>query len=224
MDLNIGTAFWFASRGMGYLCAAPAYGEDELRRVMGSTIGEGLRPVLRHGAGGAAAGVGRSRRIEEEGEEEEEEGDGAVATAAAEKEKEEEEGEQKRCMHPQCRRVRKRGCPHRLCKRCCCKRDHQHHHHQHDSSSSDIIISSSSASCPVHRSKAKHILPPHSTAPTADYPPPSPPLSLPTSPSPPPPPISIIPYRSTCKALLVGIGADEQMAGELGSAAADDDI
>ncbi len=207
MDLNIGTAFWFASRGVGYLRSP--YSEDELRRVMGATNGESLRPVLRHGPGGAAAGVGRQLVFKETR-------DGAAATAEEEEEEEGKketrtEGGQERCTQEQCRRVLKKGCPHRLCKRCCGRR-------LRDPSDS----SSTSSECPVHRSKAKHLpllhLPnPHhleeSNVHTAvdqqqlsgqqqQQ------LDLPTT-------TITIPYKSACKALLVGIGADEQMAGGL---------
>jgi asparagine synthetase B (glutamine-hydrolysing) len=56
MDLNIGTAFWFAARGRGYI---PAFSSsvDVLYSVVDKSSG---RPLLRKGPAGAAEGVGRS--------------------------------------------------------------------------------------------------------------------------------------------------------------------
>jgi hypothetical protein len=54
MDLNIGTAFWFASEGKGYL---RSYSGDDVKTATTST-GANARPLLRFGGEGEAAGRG----------------------------------------------------------------------------------------------------------------------------------------------------------------------
>lgn len=64
MDLNIGAAFWFASRGRGKI---RQYHED-VETMLYSQTNEQQRPLLRMGAEGAAKGVGRKEDNKEEDE------------------------------------------------------------------------------------------------------------------------------------------------------------
>ena len=61
MDLNIGTAFWFASRGRGYLIPSTGVaGEDSTNIISLYDINDPKtgRPLLRMGAEGALRSVG----------------------------------------------------------------------------------------------------------------------------------------------------------------------
>jgi hypothetical protein len=58
MDLNIGTAFWFASRAQGYIIPGLEVNKiDNLYDINDCASG---RPLLRNGGEGAALGVGLS--------------------------------------------------------------------------------------------------------------------------------------------------------------------
>ena len=71
MDLNIGTAFWFASRGSGYLLPHSSINSsegdasivtkdvDEIYDINDITTG---RPLLRRGPEGARKGDGRDQK------------------------------------------------------------------------------------------------------------------------------------------------------------------
>jgi asparagine synthetase B (glutamine-hydrolysing) len=180
MDLNIGTAFWFASRAVGYVKTYNI--EDKNNALQQSTGG---RPLLRLGGEGAALGVGLKV-----GENIKEKFSGA-------------------CTSPGCRRVAKPGCTFRFCARCCYKK--------RPSLDSDELVP-----CAVHR-KVK----PNPNGPSVEE----------EQTSPPPPvlepevevnpkssnvflvekkyPLEDLPtiVKSKARVLLVGIGADEQMAG-----------
>lgn len=77
MDLNIGAAFWFASRGRGKL---RQYHED-VKDMLYAQTNEQQRPLLRMGAEGAAKGVGRQKPIKEDGKEEDENGSSFMVTS-----------------------------------------------------------------------------------------------------------------------------------------------
>ena len=63
MDLNIGTALWFASRGIGYL---KEYSLDEMIAA-GCTNDNTGRPLVRTGGEGAARSVGLPSWSQKEG-------------------------------------------------------------------------------------------------------------------------------------------------------------
>ena len=247
MDLNIGTALWFASRGKGYL---KEYSEEDMDNASGVRDAMG-RPLVRAGGLGHAQSVGLSswnarNKVQ---------GSDGVGT----------EGQGPplglQCSNSECRRVGKRGCPRALCKRCCNKEDSYSNIGSNSSISSSISSSSSSSSveaalvgghanisnvqCRVHKSSAKELEKMEKklkerrgqcqdpTAQTADSASkqdavgvdvicqeaevveeiepttsghlpsltPSPQSRLPEE----------IPYTTSCRALLIGIGADEQM-------------
>ena len=275
MDLNIGTAFWFASRGKGYL---RTYKTAELVALFAATTDNGAedcedggeskrdksvqrnnkqgRPLLRHGATGAAAGVGRSESNHNNAE---------LPAAPAPVLVELSSGKFK-CTLESCSRVYKTGCVNYLCKKCC---DLHHRNTVLGSDYCDESIDTTASMknrlrfleldtpnpCPAHRAKPKQVnkmkaniennMSKLVTAEAAEaedpvsaveYSPlvhieaianitqddtttteahdntdtssPTVTATLPATLSP-----EIIPYQCHCKALLVGIGADEQMAG-----------
>ena len=244
MDLNIGTALWFASRGKGYL---REYSEEDMDKASGVRDAMG-RPLVRAGGLGHAQSVGLSSwnaRNKVQGSD----GVGTVGQGPP-------LGLQ--CSNSECRRVGKRGCPRALCKRCCNKED------SNSSSNSSSSSSSSSSSrveaaligghanisyvqCRVHKSSAKELEKMEKklkerrgqcqdpTAQTADSASVLDPVEdivicnevevveeievepttsghLPSlTPSPQSGLSEEIPYTTSCRALLIGIGADEQM-------------
>jgi hypothetical protein len=258
MDLNIGTALWFASRGKGYL---KEYSAEDMHNASGVKDQMG-RPLVRAGGLGHAQSVGLpswNARTKVQGSE----GVGNEVQGPS-------LGLQ--CSNAECRRVGKRGCPRALCKRCCNKADKDSSSsssgNSNSSSSSSNSNSSSSSTdaapssghsnlsnmqCRVHKSSAKELekmekklkerkglfqndaagstsshhtiqegtscngvelevveeievveevepvissrLPPSSSSPGIE-----------SSKE-----IPYIPYSTSCRALLIGIGADEQM-------------
>ena len=276
MDLNIGTAFWFASRGKGYL---RTYTTAELGALFAATTDNGAedcedggenrrekttyrnnkqgRPLLRHGASGAAAGVGRSESSNNNSE---------LPPAAPAPMLTELSSGKFKCTLESCSRVYKTGCVNYLCKKCCDL------HHRNSALGSDYCDESTDTTasmknrlkfleldtpnpCPAHRAKPKQVnkmraniennmsklviaealeeedscsavenrpLVPtetmdnitqddNSTVEAHDNIGASSPTTTATLPATHCP--EIIPYQCHCKALLVGIGADEQMAG-----------
>jgi hypothetical protein len=261
MDLNIGTAFWFASRGKGYV---RAYTDVEVAHLLSVGAGQAeegdedggggaavvrskqnrCRPLLRHGGAGAAAGVGRTLPVDGV------QSDTASLSVPAPELEQLAPGKYK-CVVAACQRVYKQGCPAYSCKKCC---DGAHR-------SSMIAASDGQAGpdgdgawcnpCPAHRTKLKHLNkmksnaaaqrklvtagvndeggddvddsevasasltePKESTAPEAGASEGSSAAivtesctdaAVRT--------VEVTVYHSRCKALLVGIGADEQMAG-----------
>ena len=241
MDLNIGTALWFASRGKGYL---REYSEEDMDKASGVRDAMG-RPLVRAGGLGHAQSVGLSswnaRNTVQGSDSVGTEGQGPPLGL--------------QCSNSECRRVGKRGCPRALCKRCCNKED------SNSSSSNNSISSSRSSSveaaligrhanisnvqCRVHRSSAKELEKMEKklkerrgpcqdpTAQIADSASvldtvediiicnelevveeiePTTSGHLPSlTPSPQSGLSEEIPYTTSCRALLIGIGADEQM-------------
>ena len=257
MDLNIGTAFWFASRGEGYL---RSYSAAELQRLLGSALQpsaeeeeqeegggqprgrqRGLatkeRPLLRHGGAGAAAGVGRSAA--------------SLLSAATPSQPHPAGTGKAQCAVEGCLRVYKQGCPSLFCKKCC---DGAHRKTVLAEHGADIAhkVELLCNPCPAHRTKDKHLskmlgsltaqlrsLHPMAadTADAGQGAPEEEMCSTGDSTSQPVTEHQAVAaavdstsegvtntttteevvygtvYRSRCKALLVGIGADEQMAG-----------
>lgn len=168
MDLNIGTAFWFASRGVGYI---RHYSSDEYQAMY--NIEQNGRPLLRLGEEGEKRGKGQHTQ-----------------KSSVEREKKSGGGSGKNyCAKERCRKISKPGCPFNLCRLCCEKR-------QLDTETEQTEISA--LPCPVHRQSTPEIK--KTTDDLSNLPQPT---QEPQYPS----------YRSSCKILLVGIGADEQMAG-----------
>jgi hypothetical protein len=182
MDLNIGTAFWFASRAAGY---SRGYTRDDKHAALQTEIGG--RPLLRIGGEGAARGTGRKIQS----------GSGVLVA-------ETESCGTITCGNETCRLPAKRGCPHLFCAKCCHKAQRIV---QTESSGAHAIAQK----CTVH--KRRH---PSAESGAVEQPAPSEQdddseaalarLSL-FSPG------EISKCTSRCRALLVGIGADEQMAG-----------
>lgn len=210
MDLNIGTAFWFAARGVGYLRHySPADSAMMLRQSTGA--GGEHRPLLRLGGEGAALGVGltadRLAVLAEKSE-------WKAQMSASRHDGAGGEDCRNTCRNSGCRRVFKIGCPDNLCKRCC---DNARRTSSRSDSCSDDVDGASPLPCPVHRSRAKKALqavasvddPSVGAQPNEGYPETDgvSPHGAPEFHEP-----DVI-YRSPCRALLVGIGADEQMAG-----------
>jgi hypothetical protein len=133
MDLNIGTALWFASRGKGYL---KEYSAEDMDKASGVKDQMG-RPLVRAGGLGHAQSVGLpswNARTKVQGSE----GVGNEVQGPP-------LGLQ--CSNAECRRVGKRGCPRALCKRCCNKVDKDSSISSSSSSSSSGNSSSSGSSC-----------------------------------------------------------------------------
>eukprot|EP01040_Poterioochromonas_malhamensis_P014446 gene14446-15991_t len=242
MDLNIGTAFWFASRGKGYLRHYEHIQEEQLYSIM-NTHG---RPLIRIGEEGALRSKGVSlmatkgvetsssqigeKKDESEDRVENEEGRNEVEDLEEESEQmTDSRGKKKKkqsinCAHPKCKRVAKPGCPSSYCKRCC---DLIYRQTMIDTIQDKTTINMKELlnPCPVHKSKSSKGNPLNlqiknnngdvvniteegeedgglSTIPAEFF------LSeffLSGEES--------IPYQTTCKILLVGLGADEQLAG-----------
>jgi hypothetical protein len=250
MDLNIGTALWFASRGIGYL---KEYSAEDMDKASGVKDQMG-RPLVRAGGLGHAQSVGLpswNARTQVQGSE----GVGNEVQGPS-------LGLQ--CSNAECRRVGKRGCPRALCKRCCNKADKDSSSSSSGNSNSSSSRSSNSNSsssstdaapssghsnlpkmqCRVHKSSAKELekmekklrerkgqfqdntadsTSSHHTIEEGitcsgvelevveEVEPIIGSLLPPSSSSPGIEPSKEIPYSTSCRALLIGIGADEQM-------------
>lgn len=189
MDLNIGTAFWFASRGLGYLQAYSALDMASMYHTE-----EHGRPLLRIGAEGARRGTGQ--RKQHGIKDEREKGEGGPLKQP--------------CSVVGCKWVSKTGCPFLCCKRCCLQRliDESI---RDGSTATPIAVNTNTRVayiCPVHKLKKTQTNPSH------EDPPPEgiaggdavmnrdkAGVDEPNVPS-----VSRLPYTSNCKILLVGIG------------------
>ncbi len=160
MDLNIGTAFWFVSRGLGY---TRDYGDAECNKLLDITYEGTSRPLLRVGELGAASSVGVKKRNKEE------------------------KTEKIRCDRHNshdCKFWSKSECLYKLCKRCCLEKQ---------------ASSNEKALCKAHKRKQmEEISSGASIIDNFDE----------TSES-----IVTQNFASQCKCYIVGIGADEQLAG-----------
>ena len=155
MDLNIGSAFFFAARGQGgYL---RSYTSQDRDLAYSACVGGG-RPLLRSGGEGAARSVGLERWPSLD--------NGHAEQRVVNK--------PQRCPAPGCKRIAKPSCLNSLCSHCC-------------------------PGCNAHRHKQSEV----ATRPDAFE------IKVSELPDPKMPD----PYTLTSKILLVGIGADEQLAG-----------
>lgn len=205
MDLNIGTAFWFASRGEGLLKVYDSSAEE----ILYQQTNELDRPLLRLGEEGALRGVGRAIDSGDTNAtavaEQLHNGTGSEQagpnTSETEQNVEEEEVERKAphwCKMPGCKRPTKKACPGKLCGRCCEERmahdkDYVCKTHLKGKVKKDGA-SAEPKSVTVEGKENEE-----EAAVDFDY------RILPVE--------SATSYRAQCKALLVGMGADEQLAG-----------
>lgn len=220
MDLNIGNAFFFASRGKGYL---QEHTEEEVAKAYEAAIDD--RPLLRIGEEGALKAVG----LATQGEGLEESREKFYQTQS----KDMSEIDLKPpCIIPLCKRVGKLGCPRRLCKRCC-DRAYREEQVAITNDPTRVYVNN----CPVHKTKQKqikamnakrgivatvedeeeksdndtsieHKVPNSSIGSNGDEESSSSNVKVHEISSAPK-----ISYQSKCKILLVGLGADEQLAG-----------
>lgn len=160
MDLNIGTVFWFASRGVGRLKSIP-YSQEESDSAMKST--ENGRRLIRFGEKEAAEAFGRNAN-------------GATVNTLE---------KSSRCSTEGCNRPPKRRCSGNYCSKCCYK----------------VQSKGGQFKCVVHKNKSHDDVPEdeHTSEKPRDV------SSLLSG--------AFEERKVSCSALLVGIGADEQMAG-----------
>ena len=108
------------------------------------------------------------------------------------------------CSQDSCRRKTKRGCPRRMCQRCCFASKKS----QDLSSSEDTDVQAEVIFCPVHRDKGQtnkqQSMPSNVSCGRGN----TTVVGKIGAASP-----EITSYTSNCKVVLVGLGADEQMAG-----------
>jgi hypothetical protein len=206
MDLNIGTAFWFASRGKGFLYNYSSTDEKEFY----SCMNDHGRPLVRIGEEGDLLSKGRSVENEE---------------MKALKEK-------IPCFNPKCNaKTFKYGCERQLCQRCCDKYHKEQLYQQTEDKSSlrDLEIHNP---CPIHQSVIQSSKEPavekgkkkknklqetndegneaiHNSLEGIE----DEQEGIAFQSSLVIPEEQKIPYQSTAKVLLVGLGADEQLAG-----------
>ena len=208
MDLNIGTAFWFASRGTGYLRSYPHLDSHQLYTIMN----DHGRPLVRIGEEGAL----RSKGIDPSKHSDPKEGE-VDTNSSSQKER---RAQKLACSYPNCQRVAKFGCTNGYCKRCCDLQYRQSMINTFEEKTT-IQLQSLHNPCPVHRSKPSqkdamksHLPLVNSKGETITL---EAERELTSSPSLSPSFFlkneEAIPYQSECKILLVGLGADEQLAG-----------
>jgi hypothetical protein len=182
MDLNIGTAFWFASRGIGTL---RQYTAEEYQQMY--HFEENGRPLLRLGEEGARRGKGQKDK-------------------QCQSENNSATNKKLFCSREKCRKVSKVGCIKRFC-RSCCERDQQEAREGMTTGRGAEERVDVCDVCPVHRLKKFEPKVVESEIPVVVDEGAQDDQGLKTEQQ------QLPPYRSTCKILLVGIGADEQMAG-----------
>jgi asparagine synthetase B (glutamine-hydrolysing) len=169
MDLNIGTAFWFASRGIGYLRNYSTVDSEDALNVNDKNG----RPLLRVGGIGAAKSVGLKEWTNN-------------------KTKGQEKGQKVHCTNEKCYRNRKEGCD--LCNKCCYKKQ----------------FGDSSVLCRIHKRKLAG-----ETGAVVSEPASTTEQSVEVEPVEREQRDEVVheSIRSTCRVIIVGIGADEQLAG-----------
>lgn len=203
MDLNIGTAFWFASRGRGVLKIYDPLTEDLLYQQ----TNEEDRPLLRLGEEGALKGIGRE--LASTTETTQSEPDETMESLLVDDEANVEQKAPHWCRKAGCKRPTKRNCPGRLCGRCCeermqtdaaykCK-THLKGKAKREGTSHVTEASASSSSAGASAGNGGGDGGEEDVTVHIDY------HSFPVQ--------STTTYTAQCKALLVGIGADEQLAG-----------
>ena len=160
MDLNIGTVFWFASRGIGKVRNIPYSREDS---ESASKATENGRQLVRYGQKEAEAAVGKI-------------GNDEVALHDVKN--------STKCATDGCNRPSKRRCARNFCSKCCFKAQNKIEKY----------------TCSVHRNKSNC-----TDLDTMEGKESKNVLSFPDG--------TFEVREASCSALLVGIGADEQMAG-----------
>ena len=219
----LGTAFWFASRGIGYL---REYTTEEVHSAL--AVENSGRPLVRVGAEGAAKSAGLTVSASSDPSE----------TCPRTYIKPSTVVVRLKCMHSGCRNRSKEGCPYQYCQQCCSI----YIASLQESTDSPLIVTTTSRSggvsvakrCPVHKFGIKPLpqqarnqrvnksqsatvgvdLLPQEAASSSDNPltPPertaSPALTTTDTCL-----SNRVSYKCSCKALLIGIGADEQMGG-----------
>jgi hypothetical protein len=208
MDLNIGTAFWFASRGQGHVSH---YTTETIESAYGVVQDDG-RPLLRKGGEGYAQGRGEKVRpntaatqlnkvtCTKPGQE-----NSSIVFRSEDDASNKRNKDRVECCFEGCTQISKPGCLYDLCKRCCVKRfkaENAALHAVPDTNHYQL------EQCPVHKKKSKackeelgiseQAESTNATSATfnnVDF------------------DMHKTPYQSHCKILLVGIGADEQLAG-----------
>ena len=155
MDLNIGTAFWFASRGQGHVSH---YTTETIESAYGVVQDDG-RPLLRKGGEGYAQGRGEKVRpntaatqlnkvtCTKPGQENSSIVFRSEGDASNKRNKDRVE-----CCFEGCTQISKPGCLYDLCKRCCVKRfkaENAALHAVPDTNHSQL------EQCPVHKKKSK---------------------------------------------------------------------
>jgi asparagine synthetase B (glutamine-hydrolysing) len=134
MDLNIGSAFWFAARGHGYI---KTY--TEIQRLDAANANDNGRPLLRIGAAGAAAGVGMTIWTQKQTQKQTGQCNSTGDEVGSH------QIQAPRCSRAGCRRVGKRNCLNDLCRQCCLK--------IHSEQAGEQMRFTS---CPAHKSNSKH--------------------------------------------------------------------
>jgi len=178
MDLNIGTAFWFASRGKGYL---RNYNENEINEMF--DVKNNGRPLVRIGGKGAALSVGLNTWTDK---------NNSNTNTLVNKDR-------SPCTNEGCKRVCNASCIRLYCKTCCNQLEKK------------LKLSyGNDERCPVHKKKKKSdecndINEDYKNKPLYD-------LNIDDSNST-ESVKNVEGYISTVRALIIGIGADEQMAG-----------
>lgn len=153
MDLNIGTAFWFASRGDGYLVE---YSTDDLDILYEQKTSNG-RPLLRLGEEGANKSVGLSEEVSNLRKLID------LQKQSLKCNEDEEEGENSNgfpCQEQLCQRIGKFGCNRQRCKRCCIRihtNDLFEGKSQEEKSELQKNLLSYPNSCLVHRNKPSKV-------------------------------------------------------------------
>jgi asparagine synthetase B (glutamine-hydrolysing) len=194
MDLNIGCAFWFSARASGTLASNVM--DEEVQAAYRRRDRVANRLLLRVGGKGFADSVGRLEDVNKSLPE-----DQNVANPL------------KKCTKENCGRTCKSGCPWALCKRCCCRAHVRR----------DLTVLGVFRACPVHaiRGSGRESV---ESNPLIDD------IDLKArmkgkdsrnddevndkgSDKEGETVVKVGSYRSTARVLLVGIGADEQMAG-----------
>ena len=173
MDLNIGTAFWFAARGKGYL---RNYDENEINEMFG--VNNDGRPLVRIGGTGAALSVGLKTWSDNKCK-----GNGPSP-----------------CVNEGCKRVSNASCIRLFCKTCCNVLEKRSKH------------DSNLTKCSIHQKKKKTSQDDDAKDAIVDT------IDDATveeqnEPKDDDKKKDIKPYSSATKVLIIGIGADEQMAG-----------
>lgn len=228
MDLNIGTAFWFASRGQG---RHKVYEEMTNSARIYDVNGENNRPLLRLGEEGALRGVGldptklrASVAVHE--------GDVASFLETRHNQNLRSKNNKVQCSNPGCQMFAKHGCDLMFCKRCCDRNFRENKLREQVITSDDLLVAQVQPmiflnTCAVHKAKTSQVakisekgciivgqddnsyLKTVQNSEEADEGLEAESVQTELLPR----PITDVQYTSQCKVLLVGLGADEQLAG-----------